>query len=86
MDDSQINVVTEYIDGGTLWKLLKNRGKSFPWLSRLHAAVEIAKAMTFLHAKSIAHRDLKSDNVLVRPRLPIFLPPTAVCSRTHLNS
>lgn len=66
LEDSQIHLVTEYIDGGTLWKLLKNRSKSFPWMARLNVAVEIAKAMTFLHAKNIAHRDLKSENVLVR--------------------
>ena len=67
MEDSQIHVVTEFIEGGHLWKLLKKKDKALPWHVRLHLAVEIAKAITFLHAKNIMHRDLKSENVLVRP-------------------
>lgn len=67
MEDSQIYVVTEFIEGGHLWKLLKKKDKALPWHVRLHLAVEIAKAITFLHAKNIMHRDLKSENVLVRP-------------------
>lgn len=65
-EDSQIHVVTEFIGGGTLWKLLKQHQKPLTWHTRVHLSVEIAKAITFIHAKNIMHRDLKSENILVR--------------------
>jgi len=58
-------LVTEFISGGTLRKLLKDRSINIPWPLRVQIAVDIASAMTYLHSRKIMHRDLKSKNLLV---------------------
>jgi len=39
----------------------------FPLPVAIDIMLKVARAMEYLHGKKIAHRDLKSDNVLVRP-------------------
>lgn len=63
----------EYAPLGTLREVLAERGrKPDPALAR-DVLKELAAALAHLHARDIAHRDLKPDNVLVRKREPLEL-------------
>lgn len=62
---SGIYIVTEYIPGGHLRRLLKNRELDLPWSLRIRIAQDIMMALTYLHSRGIVHRDLKSQNLLV---------------------
>jgi len=62
---TDVYIVTEYIGGGDLRKILKDESIPMPWLLRSRIATDVAYAMTFLHSKGLIHRDLKSNNLLV---------------------
>eukprot|EP01103_Thecamoeba_quadrilineata_P003312 TRINITY_DN130_c0_g2_i1.p1 TRINITY_DN130_c0_g2~~TRINITY_DN130_c0_g2_i1.p1 ORF type:complete len:349 (+),score=82.07 TRINITY_DN130_c0_g2_i1:59-1105(+) len=62
---TDVYIITEYISGGDLRKILKDETKEMPWLLRAKIATDVAYAMTFLHSKGLIHRDLKSNNLLV---------------------
>ncbi len=52
--------------GGTLKGLLHDANELLPWEHRVSFAKDIASGMAYLHSKSIIHRDLNSNNCLVR--------------------
>ena len=62
---SGLYIVTEYISGGDLRKLLKNPDIQLTWETRISLATHICSALVFLHTKQIVHRDIKSHNILV---------------------
>jgi len=62
---TDVFIVTEYIAGGDLRKLLKDELIPMSWLLRSRIATDVVYAMTFLHSKGLIHRDLKSNNLLV---------------------
>lgn len=58
-------IATEYVDGRTLKDVLRD-GK-LPIESVLEMAVQIGSALDEAHTAGIVHRDIKPDNVMVRP-------------------
>jgi len=61
-----LHMLTDYIPGGTLRKLLK--AKDVVEISerhKVHLAHDIAQGMMYLHAHKVMHRDLKSKNCLL---------------------
>lgn len=56
-------IVTEFIEGGDVRSVLKKR--EMDWATRVQIALDLAKAMYYLHSKKIIHRDLKSKNLLM---------------------
>lgn len=64
--DKKLNLVTEFIGGGTLLKVISDLERPLPWLQRINAARDIASGMAYLHSMGIIHRDLNSNNCLVR--------------------
>nr|XP_020450047.1 LIM domain kinase 2 [Monopterus albus] len=63
--DKKLNLITEYIEGGTLKDFIRDTDP-FPWEQRVSFAKSIASGMAYLHSMSIIHRDLNSDNCLVK--------------------
>lgn len=70
--EKRLNIVTEYIPGGTLKDLIHDSSIILPWEQRVNFAKDIASGMSYLHSKNIIHRDLNSHNCLVREVSTIF--------------
>lgn len=63
--DKRLNLITEFIEGGTLKDFIRDTDP-FPWDQRVSFARSIASGMAYLHSMSIIHRDLNSHNCLVK--------------------
>lgn len=53
-----------FIKGGELYKIFKSKKRLSEEVVRFYAA-QICMAVGYLHSKSIMHRDLKLENILV---------------------
>ena len=58
-------VVMEYCNGGSLLDCLKKFGKPFPVIVIQYLMRQIIEGLKYIHSKSIIHRDIKLDNILV---------------------
>lgn len=61
----ELLLVMEFVPGGELYDLLTDASVDVSWAMKLSWASDIASALAYLHDKSIIHRDLKSENILV---------------------
>lgn len=62
-DNKKFYFVQEYLSGGGLFdSLIQNVG--FTENASASIIKQVLSAVTFLHSKSIAHRDIKPDNIL----------------------
>ena len=58
-------IAAEYVEGETLSQRLRTR--PMPLQSALEVAIQIASALQAAHNAGIVHRDIKPDNVMIRP-------------------
>jgi len=63
--DGRPYLVTEFIEGETLRDRLR-KGR-LPILDVIDIGVQIAGALAAAHARGLVHRDIKPDNIMVRP-------------------
>jgi serine/threonine protein kinase len=54
----------EYVDGPSTHALLDRLGR-LPVGDVVHIALDIARALEYLHARNYVHRDIKPDNILI---------------------
>ncbi|GAA6059320.1 hypothetical protein JCM10212_005900 [Sporobolomyces blumeae] len=64
---TRILIVSEYLPRGNLRQYILDRTLPFPWRLRMSFAIDMARAISYLHAypRSCMHRDLKGENLLV---------------------
>ncbi len=58
-------MATEFIEGSTLRWLMD--GKPLPLPQALDIAVQVTRALSAAHGAGIVHRDVKPENIMVRP-------------------
>ncbi|KAK4048551.1 hypothetical protein OIV83_004719 [Microbotryomycetes sp. JL201] len=58
-------IVSEYLPRGNLRSYIADKSIPFPWRLRLSFAIDVARGLTYLHARQCMHRDLKGENLLV---------------------
>lgn len=61
-------IVMEYVDGLTMTKLinLEKQGKiKISLIQKIDYLLQLANVIEFLHAHSLMHRDLKTDNIII---------------------
>jgi len=64
--DKKLHILTEYISGGTLRELIQDLNQPLSWERKVNIGKDISAGMTYLHSMQIIHRDLNSQNCLVK--------------------
>jgi len=59
-------IVMEYVEGGALRDLMRQRGP-LPEATAVRIAAEAADALAYAHARRVVHRDIKPANILLTP-------------------
>ena len=64
VDGDDLAIVMDYLDGGSLRGVLRDRGALAPALAA-GLALRVLEALAHAHAQGVVHRDVKPDNVLL---------------------
>lgn len=64
LEDDELFLVMEYVEGKSLESILKEKGK-LPFADAIHYTMQLCNALEHAHSNEIVHRDLKPSNVLI---------------------
>ena len=65
---ASVYIVTEFMNGGDLGTLVSKSGVPLPWKLRARLARDALAGIAALHEHDVVHRDIKTENILVRAR------------------
>ncbi|VDD78077.1 unnamed protein product [Mesocestoides corti] len=68
-------LVLQYANGGSLADLLTAASAPLPWTCRVSLALDIIRGLGHLHEHRLIHRDLSSQNILIRVNLDGSVAP-----------
>ncbi|KAL5017333.1 hypothetical protein ScPMuIL_006922 [Solemya velum] len=71
--DKKLNLIVEYVAGGSLKEILHDFSNPLSWVQKVKFAKDISSGMSYLHGMDIIHRDLNSQNCLVRKDMTIVV-------------
>ncbi|KAI9207611.1 kinase-like domain-containing protein [Polychytrium aggregatum] len=63
--ENKIYLITEFVNGGNLKDWIVDPSKGLTWRLCVGFAIDTARALAYLHANRIIHRDLKCENLLI---------------------
>ena len=63
-DTSRVCMVMEWVEGTRLREIIDTQGK-LPQEKAVRIAIRICRALDYIHAHGVVHRDLKPDNILI---------------------
>ena len=64
MKDMKIAFVMEYLEGGELFELVKEKKRLTESLARVYFK-QLIEAISYCHREKLIHRDLKLENILL---------------------
>lgn len=64
-EDGSLYIAMEHVEGRTLGKMI--RGGELDLRTILDVAVQVAGALAASHQANVVHRDIKPDNIIIRP-------------------
>ncbi|KAF0428723.1 kinase-like protein [Gigaspora margarita] len=80
-------MVLQFANGGTLCDYLKTKQEkgifNISWAELIRIAIEITDGLKYIHSKSIIHRDLHSNNILINDGKAMINFATSSFSDVH---
>ncbi|KAF7210046.1 transcript variant X3 [Nothobranchius furzeri] len=71
MTKDNLAIVTQWCEGSSLYKHIHVLETNFKMIQLIDIARQTAQGMDYLHAKSIIHRDMKSNNIFLHEGLTV---------------
>jgi serine/threonine protein kinase len=71
-EDGRYFLVMDYVEGGTLLKLMRERGV-LPLPEVIRLLEPVAEALDYAHSQNVIHRDVKPSNILIDGKGQVFL-------------
>jgi len=84
IEDKEIWIVTEYLEGGTLHEAA--HAHKFSENHVAYVGREVLKALKFMHGKEFIHRDLKSQNIMLAINGGVKLIDFGLCAELSLGT
>ncbi|XP_050207709.1 mitogen-activated protein kinase kinase 7-like [Mercurialis annua] len=78
-------ILLEYMEAGTVETLLRNHGP-FPEYILGHIAYQVLNGLNYLHARNIAHLDIKPANLLVNKDLKVKISDFGISKIVSKNA